>query len=112
MEVLAKNLADKSGIICINYYFLHKFDAVTEGEKLAGQIQQFASAMIQGISEGEQTEESRGLQDYILHVLNDYMEAVRQRDLVLMIDTLDFGLRELLDIFITEENDGVDAKNE
>ncbi len=112
MKALAKELTDKIGRICIDYYFFYKFDAVAQGEKLAGQIQQFTTALIQGIGEGEQTEESQILQDYTLNVLNDYLEAVRQRDLVLMIDTLDFGLRELLNIFITEENDKVDEKNE
>lgn len=38
------------------------------------------------------------------------MEALEQRDAVLMIDTLDYGLRELIDIFVDVE-DG-EAENE
>lgn len=112
MEALAKELADKIGRICIDYYYFYKFDAVAEGEKLAGQIQEFTSVLMHGISGGEQDEENRMLQDYTLGVLSDYLEAVRQRDLVLMIDALDFGLRELLNIFIAEENNEVDGINE
>ncbi len=42
-------------------------------------------------------------QTYILGVLEDYMEAIRQQDMVYMLDTLDYGLRELLDIYIGKE---------
>lgn len=42
-------------------------------------------------------------QTYILGVLEDYMEAIWQQDMVYMLDTLDYGLRELLDIYIGKE---------
>lgn len=106
MEELALELLEKMGHICAAYYYSRKSDAITEGEKLAQNIREFTISLLEGISMQEQTEENMLLQQYILEVLNDYTEAVSQKDEVLMIDTLDFGLRELLDIFAAEETEG------
>ncbi|WP_168356466.1 hypothetical protein [Petralouisia muris] len=36
---------------------------------------------------------------YVIQTLEDYIEAAEQEDTVLMLDTLDYGLRELVDIY-------------
>lgn len=44
-------------------------------------------------------------------MLEDYVEASVQRDMVLMADVLDYGLRELLNIFGGEDaKEGPDGK--
>lgn len=106
MEELAQELLEKIGGICVEYYYGKKPDVIIEGEKLAEKIREFTFSLLQGISTQEQDEENMLLQQYILEVLNDYTESVCQKDIVLMIDALDFGLRELLDIFGAEETEG------
>lgn len=104
MKDLAIELLEKIGIICIDYYYLKKHNIVDEAEKLAGSVQKFAAALIQGINEQTDTGEEEELQNYILAVLKDYIEAIDRKDEVLMVNTLDFGLRELLDIFNENKN--------
>lgn len=110
METLAKKLLEKITKICVEYHYFKRTDAVEKGIELAEDIQRFTSGFLQGNIYGMDEEEYIGLQNYVLQVLKDYMEAVEQRDMVLMIDTLDYGLRELINIFVDTENG--DAGNE
>ena len=47
-------------------------------------------------------EEYASLQRFVIDVLTDYLESLQQRDTVLMLDTLDYGLRELINIYIED----------
>ncbi len=49
---------------------------------------------------------------YVLQVLEDYMEAVKQQDMLYMLDTLDNGLRELLNIYIDTDADAEEGCHE
>ncbi len=110
MEALSQELVKKISVICGKYYFNKKTDAVQEAEKLHEEIQKFTTLLIQRLSVQESSEEKTVLLNYAVQVWNDYVEAIRYKDIVLMIDTLDFGLWELLDIFKPETNDGEDEK--
>lgn len=103
METLAKELLKKITQICVEYHYFKKTDAIEKGKEMAEEIQQFTSGFLQGNIYGMTEEEYTGLKNYVLQVLKDYMEAVEQQDIVLMIDTLDYGLRELINIFIDED---------
>ena len=72
--------------------------------ELTQEIQQFSSVLLENkICDTKQ--EQADFQNYVLQTLKDYAEAVVQRDAVLMVDTLDYGIRGLADIF-TEVDDG------
>lgn len=107
MEALANDLLSEINVLCAKYHY-KRIDAIEEGKKIAGNIQQFLQLVLQGI-EGNKDEDNIQLQNYILGVLKDYMEAIKQHDSVLMVDTLDYGLRELLNIF--KEEDGEQESN-
>lgn len=49
----------------------------------------------------------RELYCFVVQVLEDFVEAVTQNDTILMLDTLDYGLREIVDIY--RENDEATA---
>lgn len=105
MEELAKILIFKLDMLCITYHYGKK-TVVFEGVKeMAADIQEFTGTLLEGIRVGDIEDEDGILRDYITQVLKDYIEAVKYRDSVLMIDTLDYGLRELLNI-VAEEEDG------
>lgn len=110
MEVLAKELKQDISKICMEYYYYKQTNVIEKGIQLSGKIQEFASALLQEDIFGIGEEEYAGLQNYVIQVLKDYMEAVAQRDVVLMIDVLDYGLRELLNIFI--ETDAAEETDE
>ncbi len=102
MEALVKKLTEKINELCIEYYYLRNQMIIENGKKLLPDIKTVAECLLQVLAE-DRTEEAEGLKQYILDVLNDYMEAINHRDMVLMIDTLDVGLREVLNLFTTEE---------
>ena len=105
METLAKELKKDIDIICIGYHYDRQTNVVEKGKELSEKIQRFASFFLQGNIFGIEEDEYGGLKAYTLQVLEDYVQALEQRDMVLMIDTLDYGLRELLYIFIDKDNE-------
>ncbi len=103
MEMLAQELKNEIDRICGGYHYCKDENVVEKAEKLAGKIQMFCNTFLQGnIFEIEEVE-YQGFLGYVIQVLEDYLEAVQRRDSVLMLDTLDYGLRELLDIYCREE---------
>lgn len=103
MEALAVKLEDEINRIGIEYHYFKSTQTIEMARALADDIRQFCSALLQenvfGVEEAEYVE----FQKYVVGVLEDYMESLRQSDAVLMADTLDYGLRELLNIFINTD---------
>ncbi len=104
MEELAKKMLYDINMLCINFHYFRKTDVFDKIEQTTENIQQFTNTLIRGIQKGEIDDRDAVLQEYVVQILNDYMEAIQYRDSVLMLDTLDYGLRELLNIFAEEKN--------
>lgn len=109
MEALAKELIQEIDTVCEGYHYYKDEEIVMEkAPEFVPKIEQFCSFFLQGNIFGMQEEEYLELQNYVVGVLRDYAEALEQRDLVYILDTLDYGLRELLNIYRdadTEETD-------
>lgn len=108
MEELAKKISDKIDNICGGYHYYKDQNVLNRSQELAAEIQQFCSYFLQGNIFAMEEQEYQDLQQYVIQVLEDYMEALKQQDIVYMLDTLDYGLRELLNIF-TDEDAGESA---
>ncbi len=102
MEKLAKKIRNKIDTICGGYHYYKDESVLKKGRELAEEIGQYGSHFLQGNRFGLEEAEYIELQLYVMQVLEDYMEALKQQDLVLMLDTLDYGLRELLNIYIDQ----------
>lgn len=98
MEELAKELLQQINNICVGYHYFRQTDTVDKGKELIERIQQFTSVLLES-NVCDTKEERLDFQNYVVQVLKDYTEAIVQRDAVQMVDTLDYGLRGLLDIF-------------
>ena len=48
-------------------------------------------------------EEWLQINNFMMECINDYISAIRNKDTVLLIDTLDFGIRELASMFVEED---------
>ena len=105
MEALAKKLRKEIDMICIGFHYYKKVDVIEKAVKLAEDIQVYTATFLQGNVFGMEQDEYVGLQNYVMQVLEDYIEAIHHRDMVLMLDTLDYGLRELLMIYIDVAED-------
>lgn len=102
MEKLALKLREKIDTICYSFHYHKDNNVLKKGWELADEIKVFCSYFLQGNIFGMEEREYLDFQQYVLQVLKDYMEAVEQQDEVLMLDTLDYGLRELVNIYIDE----------
>ena len=110
METLAKQLRRDIDLICIGYHYDRQTNVVEKGKALSKKIEELVSVFLKGNIFDMEEAEYIGLQNYVLQVLRDYTQALEQRDMVLMIDTLDYGVRELLMVFI--DDDAGEEKNE
>ncbi len=100
MEELARELSVAIDNICGGYHYYKDENVLNRSLGLAGRIQTFCSHFLQGNVFGMEEAEYEGLERYVTGVLEDYVEAAKHQDMVYMMDTLDYGLRELLDIYM------------
>lgn len=103
MEELALQIWNSIDNICGGFHYYKDENVLDRSQKLARDIQQFCSFFLQGNIFGMDETEYLQLQQYVIGVLEDYMEAIRLKDMVYMLDTLDYGLRELLNIYIDND---------
>ena len=104
MEALAKELRTEIDLICIDYYYRKQIDVIEKVKKIQEKIEQYVSFFLQGNIFGVNEEEYETFTQYVLQVLKDYSEAIENYDMVLMVDTLEWGFRELLNLAIEESN--------
>lgn len=105
MEELANQLSNEIDDICGRYYNYKEENVLERSRGLIDDIRQFCAYFLQGNIFGIEEGEYEGFQRYVVQVLEDYIEAAKQRDIVLMLDTLDYGLRELLNIYIDVDDE-------
>ncbi len=103
MEALAQELRREIDIICGKYHYAKIDNVIEEAIKLAERMQQFCGRFLQDNIYDTEEKEYQDFQTYVLQVLEDYLNAVKYKDDVWMLDTLDYGLRELLNIYIDED---------
>lgn len=101
MEELAKKLLDEINKLCIEFHYIKKNDIIKSAVALRADIESLSRGLLAALGTDKESEQLRA---YTLQVLNDYVEAASQRDEVLMIDTLDYGLREIVGLYIDEED--------
>ena len=106
MDEKAKKLLKELQEICVEYHYLKKDNVIEKSRDMSAEIRDFCGEFLRGNIYGMEEEEYQELQAYVIAVLEDYMEALQHEDAVLMLDTLDSGLRELLIIYIDEEDAG------
>lgn len=106
MEELARDLNKKITDICAGYLFFKQTDVIEKVRPLTEDIQRFLNGFIQGDMAGMGEGERTAILGYAAGVAQDYVEAMEQKDMVLMVDTLDYGLRELLQIYAPSMEEG------
>lgn len=101
MESLARELIQGIDTVCEGYHYYKDEEIVLEkAPEFVTKIQKICGFFLQGNLFGLEEEEYLGLQSYVVEVLRDYTEALEQRDILYILDTLDYGVRELVHIYI------------
>lgn len=86
---------------CYTQYFGN--DYVENAKKLIPQIEEFSSWFLSGNQFGIEEEIYQGLSQNLLVILDDIVQAVKEHDMVLMMDALENGVCEYLNLFVPEE---------
>jgi len=103
MKEKAEKLRNEIDKICGKFYYEKDESVIPKALNIAKQVEEYCSFFLQGNLFGMETAEYCGLHKYVVQVLEDFVTAAQQEDTVLMLDTLDYGLRELLEIFRDKE---------
>lgn len=85
--------------ICGGYYIYKDDKVIEKARQAAGQVREYCEVFLRGNAFGMEEEDYLELCGYVVQVLSDFVEALEQEDAVLMLDTLDYGLRELVDLY-------------
>ncbi len=105
METLAQELIRGIDIICLNFHYNKDENIFLKSIELADRIQRFCGSFLQGNIYGMEDEEYQNFGQFVIHVLEDYLEALEQKDSIFLVDTLDHGLRDLVNIYISDERE-------
>lgn len=105
MKALARKLQNKINEICIDYHYSKNENVIEKAKEIIPAIQQYCEGFLQGNLFGISEEEYQNLQVFVIDVLRDYVAAMEQEDIVWVIDTLDYGMRELIELYIDEDTE-------
>ena len=105
MEELARIIIDNINKICIDFYYFRKENIMKVGMDILPNIQKIFEQINLFANENPQDKDIVGMQNFALNVIKDLLSAIENEDKVLLVDTLDFGVRELMNIFIEEGSD-------
>lgn len=103
MEEKARELIKELDQLCIEYYLFKSHGTIERAKKIIPNIQEFITIFLSGNIFRIDDIEYESIKNYSLEVLRDITDALENRDEVLMIDTLAYGLRSLAEIFVDGE---------
>lgn len=107
MEELAVELLKEITDLCVRYHYFRENSLINDVKKITPRIQEFVSKLLDMIEQQADSQDKDDILEYTNGVINDYVSAIQNADVVLLIDTLDYGLRELLNMFadVVNENE-------
>lgn len=103
MRALAAELRGEIDGICVGYHYFKNENIIEKAREIIPAIQKFCAGFLQENTYGISEEEYQNLQVFVIDVLKDYVAAIEQEDVVWIIDTLDYGLRELIELYIDDD---------
>lgn len=107
MEALVRELRQEIDTVCVGcHYYKDEKIVMEKAPELVPKLERLCGFFLQGNPFDLEEEELFGLRNYVVEALRDYAEALKQRDIVYILDTLDYGFRELLDVFKGEDTEG------
>lgn len=89
--------------ISVDYLFRQERNNIELVIKIIPQIQEFVLWFLEGNRLEIEEELYQKLSNNLLYILNDILEALKQKDRVLLHDALTYGLREYFLLFEQEE---------
>lgn len=108
MDDKIKSLFQSVYQMSFRYLIEQKRDIVVQVKEIIPQIQEFVLWFLEGNRFGIEDELYQEMQNYVLQVLSDIMDAITQNDRVLLHDAIAYGLMEFLRIFIDSAQEEIE----
>lgn len=90
---------------CTQFAVYQKKDVQKNVEQLLPLLNEYADFFLTENQYGLKEEDYRLLQQLLINILQDIMQGLENRDNVLLEDTIEYGLKEFLELFIIEEQE-------
>ena len=105
MEELAKKTIANINERCLDFYYFRKENVMERGVALLDNVQEIFKQINFLATENPNDKDVLNMENYAINVLNDLVEAIEREDQVLLVDTLDYGVRDLMKIFVDEREE-------
>lgn len=86
--------------LCKDYYFSKQYNVLGTAKNMLPNIQDFMTVILSGNNFELSEDEYEGLKKFTIDLMEDIVSALENEDVVLIIDSFDYGLRTLVDIFL------------
>ena len=100
---MSQELYKKVYVACVEFAVYNKKNILENAEKFWPLLNEFINEFLKENIYGINEEDYQLLQQLLINILNDMVQAMDNRDSVLMADTVEYGLREFLELFFDEE---------
>lgn len=100
MEEKIKLINNQINELCSDYYITKRYNVLLKAKSMLNDIQDFLIFILSGNYFELSESEYESLKKYTIELMEDIVNAIENNDVVLVIDSFDYGLRELVDIFL------------
>ena len=100
MKDIITELVKQIDTKCVGFHYYKDENVFEDIKGQTENVQKLCMFYLQGNIFGIDEIEYIQLSEYITQILKDYVDSIKNRDIVLLLDTLDYGVRELIDIYI------------
>lgn len=90
---------------CVQFAVYQKKDIIENVKQLLPLLNNFANEFLRANGFELEEEDYQQLKQLLLNILNDIAQGMEQRDTVLLEDTIEFGLKEFVEMFIPDEQE-------
>lgn len=97
---------------CVQFAVYHKKNIIENVHELLPLLDDFVNEFFDGNIFGLEEEDYQLLKQLLLDILNDITMGLEQRDRILLEDTVEYGLKEFIELFIPDEGELQQLKEE
>ena len=103
MKELAKKIIQDINQICIEFYYFRRDSILKKSGKILSDIQMVFTQINLLVESNPEDADIEEIHKYIIGVMNDLLESIENKDIVLFVDTLDYGVRNIMEVFTDNE---------
>lgn len=111
MEKKIKQLYEKLGKIVIFYLIYQKRDNIEQTKKLVPEIKEFVMWFLKDNPLHADEKQFQVMSKELIDILKDLLESFEHKDMVLLHDTIAYGLMDYLELFLNNRKEITSGDN-